>query len=320
MQPTASALLNRLLARGKFRHVQILLKLAELGSVQRAADSIGMTQSSATQALAYIEQLLETQLFHRHARGVRPTPACIDLLPVARQIMQGMTASAEMIAARHRQGQGVVRLIASASAINGMLANALIQFNQRVPSIEVHLREAEGEDQLLAVARGEVDLVACRRPSVVPETWQFVPLVDDEVVAVCAAGHPLARRRRVDDAELARQLWVMAPAGAMTRERFDEFAAALPEMPRSHPLVTRNLTLLVRLMQQRQALSMLPLSFVRHLIEGRELAQVKTREVMPMPPLGLLQPAVAMNDAATRLFSFLAQEAGHGRPRQIARQ
>lgn len=311
MQPTASALLNRLLARGKFRHVQVLLKLAELGSVQRTADAIGMTQSSATQALAYVEQLLETQLFHRHARGVRPTPACIDLLPVARQIMQGMTASAEMIAARHRQGQGVVRLIASASAINGMLADALIQFNQRVPSVEVHLREAEGEDQLLAVARGEVDLVACRRPLVVPQTWQFVPLVDDEVVVVCAAGHPLARRRRVDDAELAQQLWVIAPAGAVTRERFDEFATGLAQMPRSHPLVTRNLTLLVHLMQQRKALSMLPLSFVRHLIEGRELARVKTREALPMPPLGLLQPTVAMNDAATRLSSFLAQQVGH---------
>jgi DNA-binding transcriptional LysR family regulator len=136
---------------------------------------------------------------------------------------------------------------------------------------------------------------------------------------VCAAGHPLARRRLVDDAELARQLWVMAPAGAMTRERFDAFAAGFAEMPRSHPLVTRNLTLLMRLMLQREALSMLPLSFVRHLIEGRELAQVKTREALPMLPLGLLQPAVAMNDAATRLSGFLAQAVAHG-PRHTGRR
>lgn len=320
MQPTASALLNRLLARGKFRHVQVLLKLAELGSVQRTAAAIGMTQSSATQALAYIEQLLETQLFHRHARGVRPTPACIDLLPVARQIMQGMNAGAEMIAARHRQGQGVVRLVASASAINGMLVNALTQFNQRAPSVQVHMREAEGEDQLLAVARSEADLVACRQPSVVPEGWQFMPLVDDEVVVVCAADHPLARRRRVDDAELAQQLWVMAPAGAMTRESFDEFAAGLEKMPRTHPLVTRNLTLLVHLMQQREALCMLPLSFVRHLIEGHELAQVKTNEALPMLPLGLLQPAVPMNDAVARLSSFLVQALARGKHGKGERQ
>ena len=38
---TASNVLNRLLARGKFRHVQILLHLAELGSIQRTASAVG---------------------------------------------------------------------------------------------------------------------------------------------------------------------------------------------------------------------------------------------------------------------------------------
>ena len=51
MPESATVLLNRLLARGKFRHVQALLRLAELGSVQRAADAIGVTQSSVTQTL-----------------------------------------------------------------------------------------------------------------------------------------------------------------------------------------------------------------------------------------------------------------------------
>lgn len=90
MPNNATAFLNRLLARGKFRHVQVILVLAELGSVQRTADAIGMTQSSVSQTLAYLEQLLEVRLFERHARGVRPTLACADLLPVARQLMMGV--------------------------------------------------------------------------------------------------------------------------------------------------------------------------------------------------------------------------------------
>ena len=53
MPVASTVLLNRLLARGKFRHAQVLLHLAELGSVQRAADAMGMTQSSVTQSLAY---------------------------------------------------------------------------------------------------------------------------------------------------------------------------------------------------------------------------------------------------------------------------
>ena len=100
MKSAVTPLLNRLLARGKFRHLQVVLKLAELGSVQRTADALGMTQSSITQTLAYVENLMEAKLFHRHARGVRPTPACMDLLPVARQMMLGLIEGAEIVAAR----------------------------------------------------------------------------------------------------------------------------------------------------------------------------------------------------------------------------
>ena len=80
-------------------HLQVLLRLAELGSVQRTADTIGMTQSAVTQTLAYLENLLETRLFNRHARGVRPTAACLDLLPVARQVLQGLMEGAEVVVA-----------------------------------------------------------------------------------------------------------------------------------------------------------------------------------------------------------------------------
>jgi len=140
--PPASTLLNRLLSRGKFRHVQVLLQLAELGSVQRTADAIGMTQSAVTQTLAYLERLLDVRLFERHARGVRPTPACTDLLPVARQLMLGMADVAGAVDARRRQGLGFVRVLASVSAIHGVLVDALPAFAQAQPAIRVQLAEA----------------------------------------------------------------------------------------------------------------------------------------------------------------------------------
>ena len=118
---SASTLLNRLMARGKFRHIQILLQLAELGSLRRTADAIGVTQSSITQTLAHLESLLGLPLFHRHAKGVQPTDACRDLLPLARQVLLGVSESAEAIAARLNQGSGRIRMLASVAAIKGML-------------------------------------------------------------------------------------------------------------------------------------------------------------------------------------------------------
>jgi len=310
MPQNTTSVLNRLLARGKFRHVQVLLKLAELGSVQRTADAVGLTQSSVTQTLAYLEELLGMPLFQRHSRGVRPTAACAELVPVARQLLVGLTEAADAVAARGRRGGGVVRLLASASATNGMLIRSLPLFHQRHPHIEVHLREAEGDDQLVAVARAQVDLVACRRPAVLPQGWEFHALVDDCLAVICAADHPLRTRRRLDWSALGRETWLIAPAGSLARERYDELVARLPRAPKTHPLVTRLLHPIVSLIKDSRLLSLLPLSFVQHLVDSGELAVLHVGEPLSLTPVGILQPQGDMREAAAALSDFLRREPG----------
>ena len=54
----SSALLNRLLARTRLRQLQLLVLIADLGSIQRAAEVVGQTQSSATKALSELERMV----------------------------------------------------------------------------------------------------------------------------------------------------------------------------------------------------------------------------------------------------------------------
>jgi DNA-binding transcriptional LysR family regulator len=304
----ATVLLSRLLARGKFRHLQVLLRLAELGSVQRAADAIGVTQSSVTQTLAYLETLLDARLFQRHARGVTPTPTCVDLLPVARQVMMGLAESADVLVSRQRQGGGVVRLLASSAGVHSVLLKALPPFHQAHPAVQVHLREAEGEDQLLAVARGEVDLAVCRRPVALPEGWNFQPRVPDRFVVVCAPGHPVLRRRREDWKSLGREVWLLAPAESAARLRFDEVAQHFEGPVRTHPLVTRVFASAVATLQHDGVLALLPLSFVQHLLDAGDLALVPTATDLPLAPIGVMSPQVPVGAAAGLLIEHLLRE------------
>jgi DNA-binding transcriptional LysR family regulator len=310
-QSTATALLNRLIARGKFRHVQILLRLAELGSIQRTASAIGMTQSSVTQTLAYLENLLELKLFERHARGVRPTAACGDLLPIARQLMLGVMNAAEVTAAGRRKGEGTIRLIGSAAAINGLLLNALPAFAERYPAIQIHLREAEGEDQLLAVARSEVDLVVCRRPSVIPEGWEFHQVREDRLVVVCRSRHPLARAKSIRPSDLADHTWLLLPAGLQGRRHHDEFAERLPKVPSTYPVITRSLPMLWRLLTDRSLLALIPRNLAAPLLASGELVELPV-DTSAMDPIGVLQPERSIAEATHLLSTYLRSNCTDG--------
>ncbi|HYF21165.1 MAG TPA: LysR family transcriptional regulator [Ramlibacter sp.] len=312
MDQTASVLLNRLLAKARLRHMQVLVQLAELGSLRRAAEAIGMTQPAVSQLLADLENLLGTPLFHRHARGVRPTPACEDVLPIARQVLVGMAAGAEAVAARRGRGEGVVRLAASAAATNGLLLQALTPFNRAHPAIQVHLKEAELDDQLLAISRGELDLGCCRQPQVVPEGWAFHRLLDDQLVVVSAAGHPLARKRKLDWGDLEQESWLPAPTGALARQHFDVLAARFTQPVRTCQVITRVPAATWWLLRHQPLLTLVPASVVRHLVEIGELATLRLREPLPLAPLGMLLPLDNVGAATARLAEHL--RATHGSP------
>lgn len=307
MKPTASVLLQRLLSRGKFRHVQVLLKLAELGSLKRAADAMGMTQSAVTQTLAYLEQLLEIPLFERHAKGVRPTPVCEDLLPVARQLFQGLAQGAEVLAVHQEEDQETVRLAASAAAINGILVEVLGQLQKGAPGIQVILNEMEGNDQLMAIARSEVDMVVCRRPPEMPEAWRFTPLISDRLVIVCRPQHPLLKLKKIDRKTLARGEWLLMPTGSAARELFDQQMKTDLHELKTFPLITRVLTPIASLLRERNLLCQIPLSVVKHLIDRGELKALHFPQEDQLEPLGLLTPARDPKKSVIKLSEFLQQ-------------
>ena len=304
--PSAGILLNRLAARGTFRHVQVLLKLAELGSVHGAAGALGIPPSSVNASLASLEEILETELFQSHGSGVQPTAVCSALLPHARQVARGFAGIAEAVPAHHERGTTVVRVLPFGAAANALLMDALPAFASRYARVEVRLGTFEGEDPLLAIARGEVDLVACRRPAAIPQGWGFRELLPDRFAVVCASGHPLATGMQVRWEELSRQVWLLPPAGSAARNRFDRLVARRGNEPPSYAVIASVASMTWWLLREHELLAFVPFSIVREQVERGELVEVPTEEMALEEPLGLLQPHGG-SEATMRLAGFLAQ-------------
>jgi DNA-binding transcriptional LysR family regulator len=316
MSASANTLLNRLLARARLRHLQVLTTVAELGSLRRAAAAVGVSQPAVSHALADLESLLGAPLFHRHARGVRPTEAAQQLLPVARRMLATLADGVEGVAAQLADAREVVLMTASTSALNGLMAPLLPALVGAEPRMRLLIAHAEAAEAQVRITRGDIDAAACRRPAVLPTGWQFHVLLDDELVVVASPLHPLASRRRLAVSQLADQYWAVPPAPSLASQALDALVAEQGWTPRVAPIVTRELALTWALLRAPRTVALVPASVVCLLMEARQLVKLQVERRWPIEPLGLLLPQEAglpeAGHPAARLLSFARSHLGVG--------
>lgn len=302
---SATVLRNRLLSRARLRHLHLFVKVAELQTVKRAAEAVGITQPSATLALADLEQLLACPLFLRHSQGMALTRAGELLLPLARRML-GLADETATRAAEIAQGAvGVVRVAAISAAIGSHLGRALPAFARAHPHVLIELIEADTSRQGGLVLSGEVDCAICRRPPVTPAGWIFLPLWPDCFGIVAGTSHPLARKRRVAMPDLLAYTWLVPPTSIAARGVFDQFFAEAPSEVRHYSVVSSSPTMLWMLLNQEPLLSLVPMSVMQCFLEAGQLAQIAWASQIPFDPIGLMAPEAERGPALNSLIEFL---------------
>jgi DNA-binding transcriptional LysR family regulator len=303
LNASPEVLRQRLLARSRLRHWLGFARVAELGSVRKAADAIGIAQPALTGLLADLETLLQTPLFERHARGMRLTAIGAELLPTARRLLSAIDDAAEQAAALQSQAQGVVRVGAIGGAISGLLSQALPLLARKHPELLVQLLEADASRLDQMIARGDIDLALCRAPRVVPEGWRFEPLLGDRFAVVVAAGHPLAARRKLSLAQLRRETWLALPSGSAARLAFDTLFGDGGAQPPMCLVSSRVPSVLWAMLKSQPVLALIPVSVARQFIDAGELVELSFDRTLPFEPTGALVP---VNESRAGVAAFLA--------------
>lgn len=73
------------------KHLEAILALAQTGSFHKAAAALYISQPALSTALKKLEEQLGVTLFERNSSGVKPTPLCQSLLPLAKNIMKELS-------------------------------------------------------------------------------------------------------------------------------------------------------------------------------------------------------------------------------------
>ncbi|WP_243422828.1 LysR family transcriptional regulator [Pseudoflavonifractor phocaeensis] len=170
---------------------QALLKTVELGSITRAAEAMGYTQSALSRAIADLEREWDLELLTRSRSGVALSSDGNVLLPAIRSLCNAAKMLEEQVAELHGMTRGTLRVGTFTSVSIHWLPGIMKVFLDRYPGIHFELVSswefAEIED---LIRRGEVDCGFLRVPA--GEGLDTIPLRQDRLLAALPPDHPLA--------------------------------------------------------------------------------------------------------------------------------
>lgn len=260
--------------------LQLLLAVARLGSLGRAARELGITQPAASSRVRTMERMLGVALVERSPRGSRLTDAGVLVTDWAGRIVEAAEAFDAGAQALRGRRDSRLRVAASMTIAEYLLPGWLIALRTRRPGTAVSLFAGNSSAVAERLLAAEADLGFVEGLAVPPGLDGTV-IGHDRLVVVTAPGHPWARRRApLDAAELAATPLILRERGSGTRQVLD---AALV----SHGGVAEPLLELASTTAAKAAVvSGAGPSVLSELAVGEELAARRLVEI-PVPGVGL---------------------------------
>ena len=202
-----------------FTQLEIFARVAELGSFTAAAAQLGITQSAVSHALRLLEKEWGVTLLSRQQSHIEVTEVGRNLLIRVRELLGVSEAIRQEVDAIRGLRRGVLRIGSfGPSSSLWLLPRLLDEFQQAYPDIKVLVDEADDDVVVDWILERRVDIGFVVLPE---ERVDAMPLIEDQLVALIPADHPLARKKAVSLSELCESPFIMkiVDSGASAAEK-----------------------------------------------------------------------------------------------------
>ncbi len=206
------------------RQLQIFLAVARHGNISRAAQSLHMSQSAASEALLNLEHTYGVALFDR-TRNKLSLNAVGHTARRAAQSLLTHCEHFEEVLLDHR-GLGHLKIGASFTIGNHLATRYLAGYLADYPNADVELDIANTPDVVAKVLNFEVDIGMIEMETQ-HRDLHLIPWREDELVVFCAAHHPLAQKRTLSSRDIREAQWILREPDSGARHTFDRALAGL---------------------------------------------------------------------------------------------
>lgn len=190
------------------RQLTCFERVADLGSMSRAAEALHLVQPAISQQIALLEREVELRLFHRGPRGVRLTEAGEALLPYARRALGEVERAGQVLGGLRELRGGRVAIGLTPSAVVSLLPELLERYRRQHPLVQIQVVEDMTDRLVDFLHDGRLDLALVSLP-VEDDGLMVRSLFEERLAVVVGPDHRLAGTPAIDLVELADEPWIL---------------------------------------------------------------------------------------------------------------
>ncbi|MDG0854913.1 LysR family transcriptional regulator [Roseateles puraquae] len=276
-------------ARLKTRQLLLLIALDDERNIHRASEVLCMTQPAASKQLKDLEDMLDVKLFERQPRGMTPTLYGETMIRHARMALTSLSAAHEDIVALKHGLSGQVEVGVIMTPAMGLLPRAIARIKQQAPRLRIGVHMESSKVLLDMLQRGSLDFMIGRiLEGDTAGGLHYEELAVEPVCAVARVDHPLVKADNLKLAELADRPWVLPPPGSVLRHRWELMFRRAALDPPADVVDTTALLLITALLQQTDALHVMPVEVARYYASLKVLAILPIELPCHMDAFGII--------------------------------
>ncbi|MFZ4854912.1 MAG: selenium metabolism-associated LysR family transcriptional regulator [Desulfuromonadaceae bacterium] len=202
------------------KQLEIFVTIATSGSFSKGAEAACITQSTASQHIATLEDLCGVRLLDRTGRGAVPTDAGKVMLAHAQQVLKSLKKTEQAIR-QFRQADGV-ELCVGGSTIPGtyLLPKAIAVLRISDPGISVKAEIGDSRDILGKLLEEHIE-IGIVGSSVDDKQFTSEALGHDVILLVARKGHDWCGRSEIPLEEFLTESIIMREKGSGTNDVVD---------------------------------------------------------------------------------------------------
>jgi DNA-binding transcriptional LysR family regulator len=202
------------------QHLITFCRVVEEGSFTRAAQMLNMTQPSVTKQVGALEDHLGIQLFARHGKQVRVTPAGHLVYGYAKQVQHLIQQCEAAVQELRTPGGGHITVGCVHTIGLFTLPDLLAEFAREHPRVKINVKTGTNAETVAMLLHGEVDLGITTTPHV-DERLESYKLFDDPLMVVASPEYAAQLPRDLSLSDLARQPMIAYVRGSKFRTTTD---------------------------------------------------------------------------------------------------